>query len=144
MNRLTRGKLARQSGVNIATIRFYEKLELLPEPPRTNAGYRMFSPESVNRIRFIKHAQDLGFSLKEIKELLDLRVTPDATATDVRMRASGKIADIDNKIQHLCAMKKSLESLVNSCCGIGSMSECPILESLDSEENKSESRKIIK
>ncbi len=135
MNRLTRGKLAGQSGVNIATIRYYEKLELLPAPPRSNAGYRMFSTESVNRVRFIKHAQELGFSLKEIKELLDLRVTPVATATDVRMRASGKIADIGNKIQHLRAMKKSLERLVNSCCGIGSVSECPILESLDSEEN---------
>ncbi len=133
MDRLTRGKLAGQSGVNIATIRYYEKLELLPAPPRSNAGYRMFSPESVNRIRFIKHAQELGFSLKEIKELLDLRVTPDATATDVRIRASGKIANIGEKIRHLRAIKKSLELLVNSCCSDGSASECPILESLSLE-----------
>ncbi len=135
MNRLTRGKLAGESGVNIATIRYYEKLELLPEPPRSNAGYRMFSPESVNRVRFIKHAQELGFSLKEIKELLDLRVTPDAKSTDVRGRTTEKIANIGEKIRRLSAMKKALELLVNSCCGIGSVSECPILESLDSEEN---------
>lgn len=143
MNRLTRGKLAGQSGVNIATIRYYEKLELLPEPPRSNAGYRMFSPESVNRVRFIKHAQELGFSLKEIKELLDLRVTPDAKTTDVRTRATEKIANIGEKIRRLSAMKKSLELLVNSCCGIGSVSECPILESLNSEENQVKSREII-
>lgn len=135
MNRLTRGKLAGQSGVNIATIRYYEKLELLPAPPRSNAGYRMFSTESVNRVRFIKHSQELGFSLKEIKELLDLRVTPDARTTDVRGRTIEKIANICEKIRRLSAMKKSLESLVNSCCGTGSVSECPILESLDSEEN---------
>lgn len=135
MNRLTRGKLARQSGVNIATIRYYEKLGLLPAPPRSNAGYRMFSSESVGRVRFIKNAQELGFSLREIKGLLDLRVTPDARTTDVRRRTIEKIANIGEKIRRLNAMKKSLELLVNNCGGIGSMSECPILENLDSEEN---------
>ncbi len=84
MERLTRGKLAKKSGVNTATVRYYEKRELLPEPPRSNAGYRMFSTESINRMRFIKQAQEIGFSLKEIKELLDLRVTPRATTVDVR------------------------------------------------------------
>lgn len=142
MNRLTRGNLARQSSVNIATIRYYEKLGLLPAPPRSNAGYRMFSSESVGRVRFIKHAQELGFSLKEIKELLDLRVAPNATTTDVRTRAKEKIAKIGEKIRSLSAIRKSLESLVNSCCGIGSVSECPILDSLASEENRSESREI--
>lgn len=134
MNRLTRGKLARAGGVNIATIRYYERLGLLPEPPRSNAGYRMFSPESVKRIRFIKNAQELGFALKEIKELLDLRVTPDARAADVRLIGRGKIANIGDKIRRLQAIEKSLKLLVNTCCSDGTVSECPILESLSFEE----------
>ena len=131
MNRLTRGKLAREGGVNIATIRYYEKLGLLPEPPRSNAGYRMFSPESVKRVRFIKNAQELGFALKEIKELLDLRVTPEAIAADVRSLVEEKIANISDKIQRLRAIEKSLKILVNTCRCDGALSECPILESLD-------------
>lgn len=134
MERLTRGKLAKKSGVNTATVRYYEKRELLPEPPRSNAGYRMFSTESINRMRFIKQAQEIGFSLKEIKELLDLRVTPRATTVDVRKRAMEKIVDIGEKIQRLRAMKKSLEILVNSCCEDVSASECPILDNLNSEK----------
>lgn len=133
MERLTRGKLAKRSGVNTATVRYYEKRELLPAPPRSNAGYRMFSPESIGRIRFIKQFQEIGFSLNEIKELLELRVTPSATTVDVRKRAMEKIADIGEKLQRLKAMKKSLEILVNGCCEDVSASECPILDSLDSE-----------
>ncbi len=133
MERFTRGKLAAQSGVNTATVRYYEKRGLLPEPPRSNVGYRMFSTESINRIRFIKQAQELGFSLKEIKELLDLGVTPEATTSDVRNRAVEKIAYIGDKIKRLREMKKSLEVLVESCCNGGSASECPILENLSSE-----------
>ncbi len=134
MKRLTRGELAKKSGVNFATIRYYEKLGLLLEPPRSNAGYRMFSTESINRIRFIKQAQELGFSLKEIKELLNLRVKPEATTADVRKRATEKIADIGNKIKRLREIKKSLEVLVDSCCDEASASECPILENLSSED----------
>ncbi|MGI8639107.1 MAG: heavy metal-responsive transcriptional regulator [Pyrinomonadaceae bacterium] len=134
MKRLTRGELAKQSGVNFATVRYYEKLGLLPEPPRSNAGYRIFSTESVGRIRFIKQAQDLGFSLKEIKQLLDLRVTPEATSSDVRMRATEKITDIGDKIKRLREMKNSLEMLVESCCYDTAASECPILENLSSED----------
>lgn len=141
MKHLTKGELAKQSDVNSATIRYYEKIGLLPEPPRSNAGYRMFSSESINRIRFIKQAQELGFSLKEIKELLDLRVTPEATTADVRNLASKKINDITGKIEGLREMKKSLEVLVESCCNEADVSECPILENLGSE-NLKEVKKI--
>lgn len=134
MKRLTRGQLAKQSGVNSATIRYYEKIGLLPEPPRSNAGYRLFSNKSINRIRFIKQSQELGFSLREIKELLDLRVTPEATTSDARQRATEKIADIADKIKRLRGMKNSLEILVESCCNEASASECPILENLSSED----------
>lgn len=135
MKRLMRGELAKQSGVNSATIRYYEKIGLLSEPPRSNAGYRMFSSESINRIRFIKQAQELGFSLKEIKELLNLKVTPEATTADVRNRASKKINDITGKIERLREMKKSLEVLVESCCNEADVRECPILENLGSEKS---------
>jgi MerR family mercuric resistance operon transcriptional regulator len=134
MKRLTRGELAKQSGVNSATVRYYEKIGLLPEPPRSNANYRLYPNKSIDRIRFIKQAQELGFLLKEIKELLDLRVTPEATTSDVRNRATEKISDISNKIKRLREMKKSLEVLVESCCDEASASECPILENLSSED----------
>lgn len=144
MNRLTRGELAKLSGVKSASIRYYEKIGLLPEPPRSHAGYRMFSPESVNRIRFIKEAQELGFSLKEIKELLDLRVTPGATTSDVRKRTIEKINDIADKIKRLREMKISLEGMVNSCCADASASECPILENLGSKNIFHNEVKIMK
>ena len=134
MKRMTRGELAKKSDVNSATIRYYEKIGLLPEPLRSNAGYRLFSHKSINRIRFIKQSQELGFSLKEIKELLDLRVTPEATTSDVRQRATEKIADIGDKIKRLRGMKNSLEILVGSCRNEASASECPIRENLSSED----------
>ncbi len=133
MESLTRGKLAKQSGVNFATVRYYEKLGLLPEPPRSNAGYRLFSNKSVKRIGFIKQAQGLGFSLKEIKELLDLQVKADATTSDVRKRATEKIADIGDKIRRLQEMKNALEVLVENCSCETSASECSILENLNSK-----------
>ena len=85
---------------------------------------------------FIKRAQELGFSLKEIKELLDLRATPGTTSADVRKRAEAKIADIEKKVQTLRAMKRALTRLTATCCGDGSISECPILESLNVEKEK--------
>ena len=133
MERLTRGELARQGGVNIETIRYYERQGLLPKPSRSPSGYRLFSPEDVRRLRFIRRAQELGFSLKEIKELLALRIDPRGTSRDVRRRAEAKIADIEGKIESLRAMKKSLARLTAACSGEGSVGDCPILESLHSE-----------
>src|SRR5713101_8586208 len=112
---VTTSELAKRGGVNLETIRYYERVGLLPKPPRSAAGYRQFSAESVRRIRFIKRAQELGFSLKEIKELLALRIAPGSTRADVRKRAETKIADIEGKVQHLRAMKKALVRLTNSC-----------------------------
>ncbi len=98
------------------------------------SGYRAFPSESVRRIRFIKQAQELGFSLKEIKELLALQGDPDSTGADVKKRAKAKIAGIEEKIKTLRAMKKALRQLTASCNGSGSITECPILESLSSEK----------
>lgn len=127
---ISTSELAKQGGVNLQTIRYYERTGLLPKPPRSGSGYRQFSADSVRRVRFIKRAQELGFSLKEIKELLALRIAPGSTRMDVRKRAEAKIRDIDEKLQHLRSMRKTLAQLTETCCGNGPASECPILESL--------------
>src|SRR6266849_6356183 len=101
METLTISRLARQGGVNLETIRYYEREGLLPKPPRTPAGYRMFPRETARRLRFIKRAQELGFSLKEVRELLSLRMKPGAKRADMRARAERKIADIEEKIRTL-------------------------------------------
>jgi MerR family copper efflux transcriptional regulator len=139
MNRtghISTSELAKRGGVNLETIRYYERTGLLPKPPRSGTGYRQFSLESVRRVRFIKRAQELGFSLKEIKELLALRITPGSTRADVRKRAEAKIADIEGKVEHLRAMKKALVRLTDACCENGPASECPILESLSLEKER--------
>jgi Zn(II)-responsive transcriptional regulator len=133
---ITRGELAKRGGVNPETIRYYERSGLLPEAPRSNAGYRLFSPTSVRRIRFIKRAQAVGFSLEEIKRLLDIKVAADATRADVRSMVSAKIVEIDEKLAALNAMKQTLQNLEAMCCGDDHpASECPILESFEVEVN---------
>lgn len=131
MKKLTIGGVAKEANVNVETIRYYERRRLLPQPLRTPAGYRIYSADAVRRLHFVKRAQELGFSLKEIKELLGLRVRPGSTSADIRKRADAKITDIDKKIRTLQAMKKSLMQITNACSGCGSVSDCPILDSLD-------------
>ena len=132
---LTIGRLANVTGINLETVRYYERRGLLPKPPRTASGYRMFPPEARQRIRFIKRAQDLGFSLQEIRELLALRVSPRTSTTEIRRRAEAKIVDIEGKIKTLNSMRKALLKLTQSCPGCIPVSECPILESLDGEHS---------
>ena len=130
----TIGRLAQEAGINLETLRFYEQKGLLPKPPRSSSGYRLFPSDTVQRLRFIKRAQQLGFSLTEIRELLALRVTPRTTTTEIRKFAEAKIADIEEKIKSLDSMRKSLLKLARSCSGCAPLSECPILESLDGED----------
>jgi len=134
MERLTISQVAKRSGVNIQTIRYYERQGLLSARSRTAAAYRIFSVESVQRIRFIKRAQELGFSLKEIKELLSLRMATHTTQADIRKQAQTKIADVERKILHLEAIRASLLRMAENCSGCGSLKDCPILESLDKED----------
>lgn len=136
METLTIGRLARLGGVNLETIRYYEREGLLQKPPRTPAGYRLFPSETARRLRFIKRAQELGFSLGEIRELLALRMRPGTKREHIRARADAKIADIEQKIQTLEAMKKTLCKLTERCDNCGPLSECPILESLDEEVSR--------
>jgi MerR family mercuric resistance operon transcriptional regulator len=131
---LTIGQVARQAGVGVETVRFYERQGLLHEPPRRESGYRQYPEDVVARLRFIKRAKELGFSLKEIKELLALRVDPETTCREVKAQAEAKIADIEGKIQTLQRMKKALKKLTAACSGRGPTSECPILEALEPQE----------
>lgn len=131
----TIGVVAKQANVHVETLRYYERRGLVTRPPRSVANYRLYPADAVRRLRFIKHAQALGFSLKEIKELLSLRATPRARCADVRERAESKIKDIEARIRSLQAMKKALAKLIAECSGHGPITDCPILESLEAEEN---------
>ncbi len=134
MDSLTIGQVAKRAGINLQTIRYYERQGILAPVHRTDAGYRMFSSESVRRIHFIKRAQELGFSLKEIKDLLSLRLDAHTTQADIRKRARAKIADVEQKILHLQAIHASLLRMAKDCSGCGALKDCPILESLDGKE----------
>ena len=131
---MTIGELAKKAGVNIDTIRYYEGRGLIPAPPRTESGYRLYEPEIIRRIRFIKRAKDLGFSLKEISELLSLRVDKNSACADVRIKAEKKISEIEERMQTLKSMKKSLLKLVNGCNKNKQTGECPVLEALDLDD----------
>lgn len=134
MNGLRIGELARQAGVNLQTIHYYERRGLLPEPPRSEANYRVYSEEAVLRVRFIKRSQQLGFTLREIQELLSLRAEPGCECGEVLRRAEAKVREVDEKIRTLRRIRKALIKLMNECSGEGPATECPILDALDSKE----------
>ena len=131
MKPMTIGQVAKQTGVGIETIRFYERRGLIDEPPRRDSGYRQYSEDVIARIEFIKRAKELGFSLKEINELLSLRVDHDTSCGDVRSRAEEKIADTREKIRELQRIMKALKQLATACTGRGPTGECPILDALE-------------
>ena len=131
MEQLTIGKLAKQAHVNRETVRYYERRRLLPRALRSMSGYRVFPDEALRRLRFIRHAKVLGFSLNEIKGLLTLRVNSIDTCDHVRERTEVKIADIERKIQALQQMKDALSELVAACSRRGKTNDCPILDSLE-------------
>ncbi len=131
METLSIGQLAKKAKLNIQTIRYYERRGLIPEPPRLESGYRQYSQSDLARLRFIKHAKKLGFSLREIMELLSLRVDPNTTCADVKKRTEAKLADVEEKILALQRIRKALGHLVGLCRGQGPTSECPILEAFE-------------
>jgi MerR family mercuric resistance operon transcriptional regulator len=133
METLTIGQLAERGGVNLETIRYYEREGLIPPPPRKSSGHRAYSASAVRRLRFIKRAQELGFSLSEIRELLHLKIDPDQLCTDVVTQIDAKTREVEEKTRHLKAIKRTLLRMKDSCDGHCAVSECPILESLDAE-----------
>lgn len=112
---MTIGKIAKQAGVGVETVRFYERKGLIKQPKASRGTFRTYEDEDANRIRFIKRAQELGFTLKEVIELLELNATPKATCEDLRVRTVEKISEIDQKIKDLKRMKTSLKKVEDAC-----------------------------
>src|SRR3954454_756861 len=127
---MTIGQVARQAGVGVETLRFYERQGLLEDPGRRASGYRQYDPAVVGRLRFIQRAKALGFTLREVKDLLRLHQDADATRADVKRRALEKVADIEAKIEDLQRMRAALGELAGACDGDGPLHGCPIIEAL--------------
>ncbi len=131
MTAMTIGRAAREAGVGVETIRFYERKGLIEQPWRPrDAGFRVYPEETVQRVRFIRQAQEIGFSLSEIDELLSLRADPSAGSSDVRERAIAKRNEVEHKIAHLERIHAALEELISACPGKGALRECSIMEAL--------------
>jgi Hg(II)-responsive transcriptional regulator len=133
METLTIGKVAKRAGIGIETIRFYERQKLIDPPPRSAAGYRQYPESIVQRLRFIRRAKELGFSLKEIKELLTLQSDPQTTCSDITQRAEQKLADINKRINDLEKMRGALKVLLAACSSNETSAECPILQAIAEE-----------
>ncbi|MBI4833344.1 MAG: heavy metal-responsive transcriptional regulator [Planctomycetes bacterium] len=142
MKELTIGQAAKKSGVKVSTIRYYERIGFIPAPPRKlsayqlfSKGYRLFSPEIIQRIDFIKHAQQFGFALREIKQLLDLIDGKKGTCRDVYKSVALKITEIEEKITSLRKLRKSLKGLIKTCPRKGILAGCSVIKTL-SKENR--------
>ncbi len=122
--------MASQAGVNVQTLRYYERRGLLPEPQRLDSGYRSYGPEAVRTVRFVKRAQRLGFTLEEVEALLQLAAGGPRSCADARQLAAEKLADLEQRIEALEAMRESLTQLVATCDRPRSRRECPLLEAL--------------
>ncbi len=133
METLTIGKLAKRVGVSTDTIRFYERCGLIETAARSESNYRLYSEDDALRLRFIRRAKSLGFTLAEIGELLVLSSDPAATKADIKARATKKIDKIRHRIRDLTRIQAGLEQLVAQCDGHGSVDDCPILEALSGE-----------
>ncbi len=128
------GQVAKQAGVSVEAIRFYESRALIPEPPRTASGYRQYPAETIQRVRFIQRAKELGFSLKDIHTLLTLRNDPNTTCADIKAQALKKIVEVDEKTLDLARIRHALTELVAKCDAEADLSECPILDALDEKD----------
>jgi MerR family transcriptional regulator, copper efflux regulator len=134
---MTIARAARAAGVGVETIRFYERRGLIEQPLKPNGrGFRIYSEEIVQRVRFIRQAQELGFSLREIQELLSLRADPRTDAADVRVRAAVKLDEVDAKIRQLQRIREALEALIAACPGYGALGGCSIMEALAASERR--------
>ncbi|WIX32619.1 MerR family transcriptional regulator [Salinicola sp. JS01] len=135
MSDMTIGKVAEAVGVGVETIRFYERRGLIEQPPRPEGGgYRVYSEETVQRVQFIRRAQELGFSLREIAELLSLRTDHDTDAGEVWQRATAKLQDVDRKIERLQHIRRGLMTLLDRCPGEGPLRCCSIIDALEHDE----------
>lgn len=127
---MTIGVLAERAGVGVETIRFYERQKLLPAPARTEGGYRAYPESAVERVRFVRRAKELGFTLEEIGQLLALQVSHGKSCESVRKRALAKVDAIEKKLRDLSAMRSALEVLIARCSGLEGTDDCTILDAL--------------
>ena len=128
---MTRGEVARRAGVGGETVRFYEREGLLDEPRRTRSGYRQYDAAALARLKFIRRAQELGFSLREIRDLLALRLDDEADCIDVQQRAERRLAEVRARIRDLRRMEARLKELTAACDANRRKMECPLLDTLD-------------
>jgi len=138
VNKYKIGKTARLAGVNKETIRYYERRNLIPEPERMDSGYRLFSQRHIDQIRFIKRAQELGFTLSEIEDLLNLKMDEDTTCSEIKRQAEQKFEDVVSKIEDLQRIKETLNDLIDACTGNGPKRDCHILEALEGKNKTGE------
>ncbi len=133
MRTMTISKAAKRAGIGIETVRFYERRGLIDQPLKPAAGgFRDYPQETVSRLRFIREAQELGFSLDEIADLLSMRADPKANCAQVQRRAEAKLAEVRRKIERLQDIGTALDRLIAACPGKGALGACSILESLES------------
>jgi Hg(II)-responsive transcriptional regulator len=126
-------QVAARAGVNVQTLRYYERRGLLPEPARLRSGYRSYDPGAVRTVRFVKRAQGLGFSLEEVNALLDLAAGGPDSCDVAKVMAGEKLAQLEQKIADLSAMRESLRQLVATCDRSRSKRVCPLLEAIGDE-----------
>ncbi|AKC87088.1 heavy metal-responsive transcriptional regulator [Pseudoxanthomonas suwonensis] len=124
------GELARKAGVNIDTVRYYERQGLLPPARRLASGYREYAEADLRRLRFVRQARALGFTLEDIGELLSLSSRGDNDMAGMKATAAARLADVDARIAELARIRDALRSLVDACPGHGSVEGCPILRAL--------------
>ena len=137
MRDMTIGNAAREAGVGVETIRFYERKGLIDQPPKPAfGGFRVYPDEAVKRIRFIRQAQELGFSLREIDELMSLRADPAADSGEVRERATAKVTEVKRKIMELERIRAALETLIAACPGGGALRACSIMDALEADGDR--------
>lgn len=145
MKTMTISKIAKEAGVGVETVRFYERNGLVDQPPKpSSGGFRVYPVETAERIRFIRQAQELGFSLREIKELLALRTDPATDCADVRKRAKVKVDEINRKISQMKGIKTALEKLITACPGQGALQVCSIIDAFEEPEKTRTTLKMKK
>lgn len=130
---MTIGRLAKAAGVNIDTIRYYERHGLLPRAPRRESGYREYAAEDVARLSFIRRAKELGFSLADIGELLSLSQDRRSDMRGVKRKAEERLADVERKIEELKRVRRGLKTLIDACPGHGQLATCPIVAALSAD-----------
>jgi len=127
------GELASKAGVNIDTVRYYERQGLLPAPQRLSSGYRQYAPEDVSRLRFVRRAKALGFTLLEIRDLLELSSQRGQDMAGMKATALHRLQDVEEKLAELTRIRDGLRMLVDSCPGHGALEQCPILNALSED-----------